>query len=885
MRRTAVLGLALAGFAASLVTTPEAWAAGPELPSGDAAHPPVAEIRASRKYQSTWLDETTRKVVVCTVPDGGGVNVAVAAWADRAVADELTPVDVADPPGFDTDGSKHRCDNDVVPFDKGSKFVVTEKDVTAYVTSTRQPLPLNPSQNWNPLFAWGNAEFDNRVDNIPLTAGSRDQAVIAALRADDTLRVADLDVLEAGARPFRSTALIAGRTYADVAVSPDGRRVALLSIDDTEDYLTAEKAYVDIYRFSAGAVSIERSSTVSLVNFVNPARGSLPTNVPVWLLVDNDGTALLGDDETVAQLSVAGIVTVFPVNFRFHMQDRTSLNKPRLLTDRRITFGSTARHSPSDPNSSVFEAYVFDLDARTFRRVDSDQAANYGFGAASDGSAFSFRDRFSGDIAAKLVDLGAYGLTLQLANQEQPFRRSVDINFGVRNPLKRPVPISQISIDLGAAGSRVCSAGAGIQPAAVIGCTATVTSPQAASVRPTVTVTQWGVPVAVPLSGTVQFYDGPTPPVGLRVGPDANGVWRVSWTAPRWRDPLEHKYRVQLFYDTDRFQNGVPAGPTPRDAQEFFDEGRLSTPASPFALLGQLPPRDYEVEVQAQNSLGTVTSGRLRFTVPVSPGYWTVKADGVINGFGAASDTFAPIVGARPVAAATTPEGDGLWILDEAGVVHVRGGARNFGNVPPAVLVPGERPSAISTTADGSGYWIFTDRGRALSYGSARDQGDLWRTKDSSGNPVALVLNGPIISSAALPDGSGYYMVASDGGIFAFGNARFQGSMGGRPLNKPVVGLAPDPDGAGYWLIASDGGIFAFEADFRGSMPGVLAQGVSLNRPVIGAVPYGDGYAMIASDGGVFVFAQVAFLGSDIDLITPVVALAAFGTGNHAPRR
>jgi hypothetical protein len=31
---------------------------------------------------------------------------------------------------------------------------------------------------------------------------------------------------------------------------------------------------------------------------------------------------------------------------------------------------------------------------------------------------------------------------------------------------------------------------------------------------------------------------------------------------------------------------------------------------------------------------------------------------------------------------------------------------------------------------------------------------------------------------APTPDGGGYWMVASDGGIFSFGNAAFDGSMG-----------------------------------------------------------------------------------------------------------
>ena len=38
--------------------------------------------------------------------------------------------------------------------------------------------------------------------------------------------------------------------------------------------------------------------------------------------------------------------------------------------------------------------------------------------------------------------------------------------------------------------------------------------------------------------------------------------------------------------------------------------------------------------------------------------------------------------------------------------------------------------------------------------------------------------------------GDGYWLVASDGGIFAFGDAPFLGSTGSFPLNRPVVGMA-----------------------------------------------------------------------------------------------
>ena len=71
---------------------------------------------------------------------------------------------------------------------------------------------------------------------------------------------------------------------------------------------------------------------------------------------------------------------------------------------------------------------------------------------------------------------------------------------------------------------------------------------------------------------------------------------------------------------------------------------------------------------------------------------------------------------------------------------------------------------------------------------------------------------------AATPDGKGYWLVASDGGIFTYGDAAFYGSTGGLTLNRPIVAMAATPDGKGYWLVASDGGIFTYgDAAYYGS--------------------------------------------------------------------
>jgi ribosomal protein L24E len=94
-------------------------------------------------------------------------------------------------------------------------------------------------------------------------------------------------------------------------------------------------------------------------------------------------------------------------------------------------------------------------------------------------------------------------------------------------------------------------------------------------------------------------------------------------------------------------------------------------------------------------------------------------------------------------------------------------------------------------------------------------------------------------------------------------------------LNKPIVGMAATPSGAGYWLVASDGGIFAFgDAPFRGSMGGK-----PLNKPVTGMVRYGAGYLMVASDGGIFSFSDRPFAGSlgAHPPAHPVVSVATLG--------
>jgi Tol biopolymer transport system component len=179
------------------------------------------------------------------------------------------------------------------------------------------------------------------------------------------------------------------------------------------------------------------------------------------------------------------------------------------------------------------------------------------------------------------------------------------------------------------------------------------------------------------------------------------------------------------------------------------------------------------------------------------------------------------------------------------------------------VFVRDARPDA------GRGYWLVASDGGVFAYGQAGFFGSAGSTR----------LNRPIVAAARAPSGGGYWFVASDGGVFSFGDAPFAGSMGAVKLNAPIVGLTPTPTGRGYWLVASDGGIFSFgDARFLGS-----TGGKRLNRPIVAMVPTptGGGYWLVASDGGIFSFGDARFFGSagGIRLNQPIVAAGATPTG------
>jgi len=303
---------------------------------------------------------------------------------------------------------------------------------------------------------------------------------------------------------------------------------------------------------------------------------------------------------------------------------------------------------------------------------------------------------------------------------------------------------------------------------------------------------------------------------------------------------------------------------------------RRTTGSRPWSVSGSMATAVALIVLVAVPMVGSGSAAATASPRLTQVGYRLFSGDGGVFAFSA---PYAGSAAADPVACppnvttrmmpfgtcwsmATTPSDQGYWILNAyTGAVIPYGDAGSYGdrtasNTGGADLWP--TSVAMTPTTDGKGYWILnaglSGFGTVQAFGDAAfygDQSTIVPTAAPNGTPTGIV---------ATPDAKGYWIVDSDGGVFAFGDAPFLGSMGDRPLNAPVVGMARTADGGGYWLAGADGGVFAFgDAVFGGSMAGT-----TLGAPVIGiaAQPSGGGYWLAGMDGGVFALGGAPFLGS-----------------------
>jgi hypothetical protein len=284
------------------------------------------------------------------------------------------------------------------------------------------------------------------------------------------------------------------------------------------------------------------------------------------------------------------------------------------------------------------------------------------------------------------------------------------------------------------------------------------------------------------------------------------------------------------------------------------------------------------------NTAGGTAQSPENFTY-IGPGYWEAASDGGVFAFGGAR-----FLGSVPgelepgqklespiVAMADTPDHEGYWLFAADGGVFAFGDAPFFGSVPGA-LQPGQVLNApivaAEATPDGGGYRMFAADGGVFAFGDAAFEGSLPGENIIPSQPITGAVAYPYGPNAN-PDAAGYWLVASDGGIFTFGNAPFEGSAAGQIFGK-VVAMATTPTGDGYYLFLA-GGAVAHEGDATAGLGGASG----LNSPIVfgQATSTGKGYWLFAADGGVFVYGDAPFEGSlgGIKLDEPIAAAIAFG--------
>lgn len=255
------------------------------------------------------------------------------------------------------------------------------------------------------------------------------------------------------------------------------------------------------------------------------------------------------------------------------------------------------------------------------------------------------------------------------------------------------------------------------------------------------------------------------------------------------------------------------------------------------------PNRDQRSPAQKLPKQGVIEIQRFQFSEP-SYSARTIEEDGS-KGFISLNDhdSTVPLVSAWETPAKCFGSAGSIrtggWAVTPFGRVYTDGGeAGHYGDMNGKRL--NQPVVGMAPTPTGLGYWLVASDGGMFTFGDARFLG-------STGD---IRLNQPIVAMAATPTGNGYWLAAADGGLFSFGDAAFFGSTGGTRLNRPMVGMVPTPTGRGYWMVARDGGIFTFgDAVFKGS-----TGNQNLTRPIVGMVPNGTGYTLVDEAGTIYPF-------------------------------
>jgi hypothetical protein len=217
---------------------------------------------------------------------------------------------------------------------------------------------------------------------------------------------------------------------------------------------------------------------------------------------------------------------------------------------------------------------------------------------------------------------------------------------------------------------------------------------------------------------------------------------------------------------------------------------------------------------------------------------------------------------------------NGYRVVAAGGAVYGFGASARCGDLSQQI-VPG-RVAGVASTPDGGGYWLALQDGAVYAFGDAKSYGDL-RDADVGGRAPNAAPGAPITSISSTPDGKGYYLLAGDGSVYTFGDARFAGSEGGWQANGVPIAIATDDATGGYWIVTTTGHVYNFDARFLGSKT------TGHRSPIvgIGAQPSGTGYWLVTQSGYVYGFGTAPLRGQEPGVKTVGITVPVSGRGYY----
>ncbi|HEY6471539.1 MAG TPA: Ig domain-containing protein [Acidimicrobiales bacterium] len=362
--------------------------------------------------------------------------------------------------------------------------------------------------------------------------------------------------------------------------------------------------------------------------------------------------------------------------------------------------------------------------------------------------------------------------------------------------------------------------------------------------------------------GPLQNNGGPTDTIALSGGTanPAQAVIPLSFTMPpvsevacRLPDQRGVARGAPCDMGAYALTTGVPPAITSSTTANFT-AGTQSTFS--FTAMGSPPPTFSETG-QLPTGLSLSTGGLLSGTPAAgAAGVYSIAVTATNGVSPDAHQTFTIHVASAPPP--PPPPSHGYWLVGSDGGIFSFGSAQFYGSTGSLRL---QRPVVgIVPTRDRGGYWLDASDGGVFSFGDTQFYGSIpGLGLHPAGSGLPNSLNAPIVGMVPSRDQGGYFMVASDGGVFAFGDAHFAGScpgMGG--CSGAAVAVMPDASGNGYWLITQTGSVYTF-----GDAPYLGAPGPQ-SSPITSAVatPDGKGYWILDGGGQVFPYGDAANLGS-----------------------